>query len=220
MSAQNEIITETTTKRSVDYERIVKELTSAKEFMKRHWEGTKMNLRKWCEDGEANGSGEELEYIRMINHTFPLKKATDNDACQKILDDKIAEMKTKKEKKDAPKAAPEPKVKKGAVAPPTITPADYLKVRKHQVAMRMSQWERYRKMGDTLAALQKAVDEAGVKEQVLAKAGEVQVMRRILHQTVKKPVEVPEITTVDQMTEDVKKIVELYEEMNPQQPSV
>ncbi len=210
------------TKRTVDYERIIKELTSAKEFMKRHWEGTTMNLRKWCEDGTMNGSDEVLEYIRMINHTFPLKKAENNEACQKILDDRIAEMKAKKEKRDAPKAEPNAiKTKRAAATVPlvsaivsTVTPADYLKVRKHQVALRTQLWERYQKMGATLATLQKAVEDAGVKDQVLAKAGDVPVFRRVLHMTTRKPNEVSAITTVEDMTEDIKKIKELYDEMN------
>jgi hypothetical protein len=144
-----------------------------------------------------NGSDEVLEYIRMINHTFPLKKAENNEACQKILDDRIAEMKAKKEKRDAPKAEPNAiKTKRAAATVPlvsaivsTVTPADYLKVRKHQ-------------------------EDAGVKDQVLAKAGDVPVFRRVLHMTTRKPNEVSAITTVEDMTEDIKKIKELYDEMN------
>nr|WPF46459.1 MAG: hypothetical protein [Lake Baikal virophage 3] len=208
-------VSEPETKRTVDYDRIIKELTSAKKYMEKHWQGTKMNLRKWCEDGTVNGTNEELEYIRMINHTFPLKKAENDEACQKILDDKITEMKAKKEKKDAPPAI---KTKRAsATVPaivPTVVPAEYLKVRKHQVTLRTQLWERYQKMGATLATLQKAVEDAGVKDQVQAKAGDVPVFRRVLHMTTKKPTEVQEINTVEDMTEDIKNINKLYDDMN------
>ena len=189
-----------TQKRQVDYERIINELTSAKEFMEGHWQGTKVNLRKWCEE-------RDLEYIRMINHTFPLKKAENNEACQKILDDRIAELKGKKERKEAP---PAERVKK-TTGP---KPEDYTKVRKHQVALRVKLWERYRKMGETLEALQKAVREAGVQDQVLEKAGDVPVMRRILHILQKKPEAVKEMTTVEEMNQDIKEEVALWDEMN------
>ena len=203
-----------TAKRTVDYDRIIKELVSAKYFMDRHWHGTKMNLRKWCEDTDMNKSGEQLEYIRMINHTFPLKKCENNEACQKILDDKIADMKTKKEKREAP---PQPKQKR-TVAVDTVKPEDYLKVRKHQAMMRTNIWTRYRKMGDLFAALQKAVEDAGVKDQVLEKAGETPVMRRILHTSLAKPKDVPEITNIEEMTADVKKMCEMYDLMIANEP--
>ena len=207
-----------TAKRTVDYERIIKELVSAKMFMDRHWHGTKMNLRKWCEDADMNGSGGELEYIRMINHTFPLKKAENNNACQKILDEKIADLKAKKEKKDAP---PQPKQKRTAtvaVCHSTVKPEDYMKVRKHQNIMRTNIWQRYRKMGDMFAALQKAVEEAGVKDQVLEKAGELPVMRRILHASLQKPKDIPEITNNEEMIADVKKMSELYDLLIANEP--
>jgi hypothetical protein len=204
MSEMNEIITP---KRQVDYDRIIKELTSAKEYMEGHWEGTKMNLRKWCEE-------RDLEYIRMINHTFPLKKATDNEACQKILDDRIAELKTKKEKKEAP---PAEKVKKTTTTYNGPKPEDYTKVRKYQGALRLKMWEKYRKIGETLEALQKAVREAGVQDQVLEKAEGAPVMRRILLMLVKKPEEVKEFTTVEEMNEDIKEMVAQWDEIHAPQ---
>lgn len=104
----NEIVaTPATTKRSVDYERILKELTKAKEWMTIHWtalgsNAKKPNLREFCETNS-------LEYVRMINHTYALKKLENEQACQDALDAEIKAFTEKKAKKDAP---PAPKEKK------------------------------------------------------------------------------------------------------------
>ena len=102
---QNEIVN--TPKRQVDYDRILKELTKAKEWMTIHWtalnsNAKKPNLREFCETNT-------LEYVRMINHTYALKKLENEDACQEALDAEIKAFTEKKAKKEAP---PVPKAKK------------------------------------------------------------------------------------------------------------
>jgi hypothetical protein len=94
-------------KRQVDYDRIIKELEKAKEWMGIHWtyengdkSGKKPNLRTFTDE-------HGLEYVRMINHTYPLKKMTADEG-QKYLDDEIKGMKAKKDKQ----ANPQPKEKK------------------------------------------------------------------------------------------------------------
>jgi hypothetical protein len=93
------------TKRTVDYDRILKELAKAKEWMTIHWNAMnsntkKPNLREFCETNT-------LEYVRMINHTYPLKKLNNDEECQTALDAEIKEMTEKKNKQ----ANPQPKVK-------------------------------------------------------------------------------------------------------------
>jgi hypothetical protein len=98
-------------KRQVDYDRIIKELEKAKEWMGIHWTyetakqvhtftGKKPNLRTFTDE-------HGLDYVRMINHTYPLKKMTADDS--KVYLD--AEIKSMKEKKDK-QANPQPKEKK------------------------------------------------------------------------------------------------------------
>jgi len=101
---QNVIVTP---KRQVDYDRIINELTKAKEYMKLHWKAVdenekKPNLREFCETNN-------LEYVRMINHTYTLKKLENDEACQEALEAEIKTFTEKKAKKDAP---PAPKAKK------------------------------------------------------------------------------------------------------------
>ena len=93
-------------KRTVDYDRILKELAKAKEWMTIHWESMssnakKPNLREFCET-------HSVEYVRMINHTYPLKKLENDEACQTALDEEIKAMTEKKEKQ----ANPQPKATK------------------------------------------------------------------------------------------------------------
>jgi hypothetical protein len=95
-------------KRQVDYDRIIKELEKAKEWMGIHWdyedrtvEKKKPNLRTFTDE-------HGLEYVRMINHTYPLKKMENLEVCEKYLDEEIKSMKAKKDKQ----ANPQPKEKK------------------------------------------------------------------------------------------------------------
>jgi hypothetical protein len=100
-------------KRQVDYDRILKELEKAKVWMGIHWgyedrtvEMKKPNLRTFTDE-------HGLDYVRMINHTYPLKKMENLEVCEKYLDDEIKSMKAKKDKQ----ANPQPKEKKATVAP-------------------------------------------------------------------------------------------------------
>lgn len=95
-------------KRQVDYDRILKELEKAKVWMGIHWTyengdkaGKKPNLRTFTDE-------HGLDYVRMINHTYPLKKMENLEVCEKYLDDEIKSMKAKKDKQ----ANPQPKEKK------------------------------------------------------------------------------------------------------------
>lgn len=221
------------TKRTVDYDRILKELAKAKEWMTIHWESMnsnakKPNLREFC---EAN----DLEYVRMINHTYPLKKLENDEACQTALDEEIKAMTDKKEKQANPQ--PKTKVKPTAARTsemdcqtetdtatslsdqPGITPEDYQKVITMDFERRKAMVDKYRA---TIAKQNKIMEL--LKEQpewatIVARFDEDQrkLTARVLPIGITAG-HLPQVETHDQMMEHVAKRVKEYDESHASNP--
>jgi hypothetical protein len=201
-------------KRKVDYDRILKELALAKAYIIAHNEDPKTVLKKFCD-------GKDVDYVRMINHTYQLKKQTHNVAL-KAIEDKIVEFTAKKNKKEGvPPPAAEPAPKKETKEMecqtddtedeaedvcPGFKPAEYTSARAYINKLRTSQY-------NTLIALQKkynslmdVLEELDIMDQV--NDGEEQFEKNEIIWV--KPKEITPLETWNQVAEDVKKLDKLH----------
>lgn len=135
-------------KRQVDYNRILKELAVAQAYLLALEADPKTVLKKFLE-------GKDVDYVRMINHTYQLKKATHDEAI-KAVDAKIKEFTAKKNKKDGVPApavpAKETKEMECQTDPaeeeddpgdfcPGFKPQEYTEARKNIQHLRMTQYK-------------------------------------------------------------------------------
>lgn len=219
-------------KRTVDYDRILKELTKAKEWLTIHWESMgsnakKPNLREFC---EAN----DLEYVRMINHTYPLKKLENDEACQTALDEEIKAMTEKKEKQANPQ--PKTKVKHTAARAeidcqtdtdtnstlsdqPGITPEEYTKVVALDYERRKVLVDKYRTHLAKHNKLMDLLKEYPEWATIVARFDEDQrkLTARVLPIGITAG-HLPQVETHDQMMEHVAKQVKEYDESHAPNP--
>lgn len=199
-------------KRQVDYNRILKELAVAKAFLLALEADPKTVLKKFLE-------GKGVDYVRMINHTYQLKKATHADAI-KAVDAEIQKFTAKKNKKDgvpAPAAAPAPaketKEMECQTDPvededdpgdfcPGFKPEEYLEARKNIQHLRMTQYNQLVALTAKYNALVADLQERDWLDDVNADADEEHKEVETIYI---KPAEVKEMDTWEAVAADVKK---------------
>jgi hypothetical protein len=203
-------------KRKVDYDRILKELNLAKAYILAINDDPKTVLKKFCE-------GKDVDYVRMINHTYQLKKQTHNVAL-KAVEDKIVEFTAKKNKKAGvppPAAEPAPKketkemecqtdeVDEAEDVCPGFKPAEYTSARAYINKLRTSQYNTLIALQKKYNALVEKVDENGWLDDLNEELEENEQFKTNEIIWV-KPKEITPLETWKQVAEDVKKLDKLH----------
>lgn len=210
-------------KRQVDYNRILKELAVAKAFLLALEADPKTVLKKFLE-------GKEVDYVRMINHTYQLKKATHEEAI-KAVDAKIKEFTAKKNKKEgvpAPAAAPAPAKEtkemecqtdpqddesEDAVGDVGFTPQEYLEARKNIQHLRMTQYNQLVALTAKYNALVADLKERDWLDDVNADAEDEHKEVETIYI---KPAEVKEMDTWEAVATDVKRSSGIWQQRQRQ----
>ena len=211
-------------KRQVDYNRILKELAVAKAYLLALEADPKTVLKKFLE-------GKDVEYVRMINHTYQLKKATHAEAI-KAVDAKIKEFTAKKNKKDgvpapAAAAAPAKETKEmecqtdpsddedpGDICP-GFKPDEYVASRKNTHHLRMTQYNQLVAMTAKYNALIANLKERDWLDDVNSELADEEEHKEV--ETVyAKPPEVKEMETWEQIAEDVKRGSQIWKQREAQ----
>ena len=215
--AEPEIPAPADAKRKVDYDRILKELAVAKAYILAMNADPKTVLKKFCD-------GKDVDYVRMINHTYQLKKQT-HAVALKAVEDKIVEFTAKRNKKEGvPPPAAEPAPKKetkemecqtdevededdpGDICP-GFKPQEYKEARMNIYSLRMAQYHALLKIQERYNALLEKVDENGWMDDL--NEGEDEEFQPITT-VYTKPVEVKDMDTWEKVAADVKKSSELH----------
>jgi len=202
-------------KRQVDYNRILKELAVAKAYLLALEADPKTVLKKYLE-------GKDVDYVRMINHTYQLKKATHAEAI-KAVDAKIKEFTAKKNKKEgvpAPAVAPAPaketKEMECQTDPvededdpgdfcPGFKPEEYLEARKNIQHLRMTQYNLLVALTAKYNALVADLKERDWLDDVNSDLPEGTEEHKEVETIYIKPAEVKEMDTWEKVAEDVKR---------------
>lgn len=201
-------------KRQVDYNRILKELAVAKAYLLALEADPKTVLKKYLE-------GKDVDYVRMINHTYQLKKATHAEAI-KAVDAKIKEFTAKKNKKEgvpapAPAAAPAKETKEMECQTdpaddeddpgdfcPGFKPEEYLEARKNIQHLRMTQYKQLVALTAKYNALVADLKERDWLDDVNADLAD-EAEHKEVDTVYAKPPEVKEMDTWEKVAEDVKR---------------
>jgi hypothetical protein len=202
-------------KRQVDYNRILKELAVAKAYLLALEADPKTVLKKFLE-------GKDVEYVRMINHTYQLKKATHAEAI-KAVDAKIKEFTAKKNKKDGvpaapaapPAAAKETKEMECQTDPqededdpgdfcPGFKPEEYTEARKNIQHLRMTQYNQLVALTAKYNALLANLKERDWLDDVNSELEDKDEHKEIIT-VYAKPPDVKEMDTWEKVAEDVKR---------------
>ena len=217
-------------KRQVDYNRILKELAVAKAYLLALEADPKTVLKKYLE-------GKDVDYVRMINHTYQLKKATHAEAI-KAVDAKIKEFTAKKNKKEgvpAPAVAPAPAKEtremecqtdpaddesEDAVGDVGFTPEEYLEARKNIQHLRMTQYKQLLALKEKYNALVADLVERDWLDDVNSDLPEGTEKHEEVETILIKPPEVKEMYTWEAVAADVKKSSGIWRQRQKQVAAV
>ena len=199
-------------KRQVDYARILRELAVAKAYLIALEADPKTVLKKFLE-------GKGVDYVRMINHTYQLKKATHAEAL-KAVDEQVKEFTATKNKKEgvAPPAAeakvtremecqtdPQDDESEDAVGDVGFTPQEYLEARSNIQYLRTQQYKQLLALKEKYNALVAELVERDWLNDINSELPEGTEEHKEVETILIKPPEVKEMDTWEAVAADVKK---------------